>query len=47
MSGSERWHVDGIHGYLWPMRRSDVGGVDQSWSVIESARVVRPMGTQD
>jgi hypothetical protein len=46
MSGSERWHVDGFAGYVWPMRRSDAAGVDQTWSVIESGRVVRPMGTQ-
>jgi len=33
-------------GYLWRMRWNDAGGVDLSWSVIESGRVVRPMGTQ-
>jgi hypothetical protein len=46
MSEPKRWHEAVIAGYLWRMRRSDAGSVDRSWSVIESGRVVRPMGTQ-
>ena len=33
-------------GYLFLMRRSDAGGDGLFWSIVESARVRRPMGTQ-
>ena len=46
MCDAEEVVAMGIRGYEWSMRRNDVGGVGRTWSVIESARVVRPMGTQ-
>jgi len=36
-----------IRGYQLPMHRRSAGGnAERTWSIIESARVVRPMGTQ-
>jgi hypothetical protein len=46
MSGAEEVASMAARGYEWGMSRNVGGGAGRTWSVIESGRVVRPMGTQ-